>query len=404
MPELARVLRLEALCHLGEAGVPGDERRAPRSRGLRGDHAERLREDRRHDARVREREQVHEVAVLEGAREERLPGVGDALELSPVVAEADDHRTRVHPSNRLEEHVDALVLEELAEVDDGRRVAGEECLEPLGVSLVRQSLVGVPRVGRVAPGLFDEPGERLGARTGPPLLDVHSRRDLVHALDVAADLLEDLADVRRPDEDGRRPGEHLSPPRLQLRPAAHRVLELGAVRLHGVGSPGRRPDRAAEQDVVAEEEVRGKPLPHRCGVRLDPAVKLLPGAVVQEPDPVSRVAILDEDGEQAAHVRPHDLGSSEVVALCVALLREDDDVVALPRPLARELARVDVRPRSAEQVPVPDEDAHHPHPAERAAAASHSLGGSERTPARGVRSGGSRGRREGRRPGSTCGR
>ena len=40
------------------------------------------------------------------------------------------------------------------------------------------------------------------------------------------------------------------------------------------------------------------------------------------------------------------------------LLAEHGDVVPVARPLARELARVDVRPRAAEQVPVPDEDAH----------------------------------------------
>ena len=56
--------------------MPGDERRAAAGGGLGGDHPERLREDRRHDGRVGERQQVDEVAVLERAREERRAGGG----------------------------------------------------------------------------------------------------------------------------------------------------------------------------------------------------------------------------------------------------------------------------------------------------------------------------------------
>ena len=56
------------------------------------DHAERLREDRRHDRDVGERQQVHEVAVLERPGEERRPRAACRLRSSsaPVVAEADD--------------------------------------------------------------------------------------------------------------------------------------------------------------------------------------------------------------------------------------------------------------------------------------------------------------------------
>ena len=54
--------------------MAGDERRAAGGGGLRGDHAERLREDRGDDGGVGEREQVDEVAVLERTGEEHATG------------------------------------------------------------------------------------------------------------------------------------------------------------------------------------------------------------------------------------------------------------------------------------------------------------------------------------------
>ena len=85
-------------------------------------------------------------------------------------------RRRAHPAReRLEQHVDALVAQELPEVDDGRLVAGEERGETLGVSLVRESLVRVARIRRIAACFGDERGERRVTRLRPPLLDVDTR-------------------------------------------------------------------------------------------------------------------------------------------------------------------------------------------------------------------------------------
>ncbi len=254
--------------------------------------------------------------------------------------------------------MDALVVEELSEVDDGRRVVGEEGCEPLGVPFVREPLVGVRRVRRVSAALRDESGERLVAWLRPPRFDVHARRHLVHAVDVAAHLLEHLPYVRGADEHGVRSREHLPPPRFELRPAAHRVLELGAVRLHRVARARGLADRAAEEHVVAEDEVGREALAKGARVRLDPAVELLARAVLEKLDLVALVVVEDEGREQPAHVRLHDLGRSQVVQLRMRLLTEHGHVVPRPRPLARELPRVHVRPRPAEQVPVPEEDAH----------------------------------------------
>ena len=251
---LGRVRLLEAGGDLGQARVPRDERRRPGRGGLGGDHPERLGEDRRNDADVRKWKQVHEVAVLERAREER-PRRRRGLELGAVVAEADDHRAGVEAAQRLEQEVDALVADQLAEVDDRRLVAGQELGEALGVPLVREPLLGVPRVRGVAARLLDERAQSLVPRLGPELVDVHSRRHLVHVVDVTADVLEHLPDVGRADERRLRGGEALGAPARELGPAAHRVLELGAVRLHGVARAARTRHRPSHQHVVREDDV-----------------------------------------------------------------------------------------------------------------------------------------------------
>ena len=338
--------------------MAGDERRTTGGGGLGGDHAEGFREDRRDDARVREREQVHEVAVLERAGEEGPLGIGESLELFSIVAEAHDDGARVDALERLEKDVDALVQEELPEVDDGRLVARQERRETLGVPLVRQALVRVPRVRRVSSALGDEPGERLVTRARAPLVDIHARRHLAHAVDVAANLLQDFADVRRADEHGAGLREHGLPPRLELGPAAHGVLELGPVGLHGIGGAGGGAYGSAEEHVVAENEIGRKVLTDRGGIRLDPEVELRACAVLEELDVVALVVVEDEHREKAADVRPRHVRGAEVVPLRVRLLGEDGDVVPGPRPLARELTGVDVRAGPAEQVAVPEEDLH----------------------------------------------
>ena len=303
--EVSGVLLLEPVGDLGEPGMAGDERRRARGGSLGSDHPERLGEDRGHDGRVGQRQQVDEVAMLERAGEEDVRP-SEALELLAVVAEADDHRARVDLAQRLEQDVDALVVEELAEVDDRRLRAGEERGEPLGVAVVGQALVLVPRVRRIAPCLLDEAGERLGARPRPPVVDVDPGRYLVDVLDVADDLVEHRADVFRADEDGSRLLERLPPPLGELGTPAQRVLELGAVRLDRERRSRRRSDRPAEEDVVGEDDVGRQVLAQRRGVRLDPALELLPRAVLDELHVVALVAVEHEDGQEPAHVRPHD--------------------------------------------------------------------------------------------------
>ena len=90
---------------------------------------------------------------------------------------------------------------------------------------------------------------------------------------MADDLLEHRANVLRPDIRRLRLCERLSPPLAELWSAAHRVLELGAVRLDAERRTTRRSDRAAHQDMVGEHEVGRHQLAKSSGVRVDVCVR-----------------------------------------------------------------------------------------------------------------------------------
>ncbi len=178
------------------------------------------------------------------------------------------------------------------------------------------------------------------------------------ALDGAADVRHDLANVLGADDRRRRARERLASPAGELLVPAHRVLELGAVCLDDIAHAARCPHGAAEQDVVDEDEVGRAVLTYGGCIRLDPGVELGSGAVLNAFHRVPLVLVHDEDGQEAVHVRPHGRGAAEVEASRIRILREDGHLVALAAPLARELSRVDVRAGPCEQVPVPEVDPH----------------------------------------------
>ena len=350
--------RFEVSGDLGEAGVQRDDRRAARGGSFGGHHAERLREDRGHHARVGEREEVAEVPVLERPREQRPQPVLDCmrLETGALRAEADDDDPRTESVERVEQDVDALLLDQLPEVDDRRGIPGEERGEPFGVPLVGQPLLAVAGVRRIVPGFCEERLESLRSLLGAPQVDVDSGRNLVDALDGAADLGEDGANVRRADEGGAGRCKRFGAPGAELRAAAHRVLELRPVRLHRIRRTGGQPDGPAEQHVVREHEVRGQAVAHRSRVRLHPCFEVVAGALVDEADVVPLVAVEHEHRQEPTDVGSDRRRRAEVVRLRPRLLAQNRDVVPCPAPFASELARVDVRARSSEEISVPEED------------------------------------------------
>ena len=112
---------LQALRDLGQPGMVCDHGRAPGRGRLGGHHPKRLGKDRRHHRRVGKRRQVDEMAVLERTREEHRQALRRA-----VPARLDRGRSRrsrrEQPTSRsaVDQHLHALVLDQLAEVDDGR--------------------------------------------------------------------------------------------------------------------------------------------------------------------------------------------------------------------------------------------------------------------------------------------
>ena len=392
-----RILGSDAGSDLGKTGVMRHEGQRSRGGRLGRDHPEGLREDRRDDGHVGERDQLREVPVLERAGEERA-GRGERLQLVAVVPEAHDDGPRVEVAERLEEDVDAFVAHELAEVQNLRLVAGEEGLEPFGVPLVGEALVRVAGVRRIGAALGEQVAKRLVARQRCEQLDVDSRRDDVHPVDVPDDLVEHLAGVLGADEDRLGTLERLPPPRRQLLVPAHRILELGAVRLHGEARAARGGDGAAEDHVVREDEIGGQALAERFRVRGHVPLALVGREVLYQLCLQALVLVEHERGQEPSDVGAHDPRAAEVVQVRMRLLREDGHVVPGAAPLAREGARVDVGAGASEQIAVPEEDAHRAH-------LHHSrgdmAGARHRTGL--VRSGGSRARRAGRPPGSTCG-
>jgi hypothetical protein len=130
------------------------------------------------------------------------------------------------------------------------------------------------------------------------------------------------------------------------------------VRFHGVARAGGSGYGRAHDDVVCEHEVCGQVLAEDAGIGLDVTPSFVGGQVLDEACLEPLVAVEDERRQHAADVGPDERRPGEVEALRVRLLAEDDDVVPLARPFARERARVDVRARPAEQVAVPEEDSH----------------------------------------------
>ena len=248
------------------------------------------------------------MAVLERAGEERAPGGASASSSRAVVAEADDHGPRVDAAQRLEQQVDALVLDQLPEVDDRRLVAGEEGREPLGVALVGQPLVGVARVRRIAARLREQIGERLVARpratnssTSTPGGTSCTRSTWPTTSSST------LADVGGADEDGarRRPATPAPTPRA---PAVPRIEYSSSepCALTAKRAPVARADRPAEQDVVAKTKSAGRCSRTAAAFASTQRVELRARAVLEQLDLVALVAVEHEDGQQAADVRADD--------------------------------------------------------------------------------------------------
>src|SRR4029077_14662732 len=125
--------------------------------------------------------------MLERAGEERARR-RERLELPAGVAEADEQGPRVKAGERVDQNLDALVLDQLSEVDDGRLLEGEEALKAVGVPLVGQPFLEVARVRRIGARFLEQRGQRFLALFRPELGDIDAGRHDLDSVDMACDL------------------------------------------------------------------------------------------------------------------------------------------------------------------------------------------------------------------------
>ena len=257
----------------------------------------------------------------------------------------------------------ALLTADPADEHDGRGVALEERGEALRVALVRQALVVTLRwIRRIALGLGEKTGQRLVAWPRAEVLDVHAGRDGMAAVEPRSrpeHVVDHPFDVLRAGEDGGGVGKRTASPVAELGVAAHRELELGAVRLDGVRASHRGADRPAEEEVVRQHEVGRKVLAHGGRARLHEALALGPAEILDASSLHVLVAVDDEHRQETAHVGPDHLCPADVVPIGMRILAEDNDLVTEARPGARETARVDIRSGAAQEIAVPEENLHH---------------------------------------------
>ncbi len=167
-----------------------------------------------------------------GPGEERPRPARCASSSSPVVAEADDDRPRVERRERLEQHLDALVLDQLPEVDDRRRArrrrsarAARRCPRPGAAPRRCRGSAGRRRASS------SSAASASLARLRAELVDVDAGRHLVDAVDVADDLLEHSRMCSEPTKTASARASASAPHASSSGPPAHRVLELRPVRL-----------------------------------------------------------------------------------------------------------------------------------------------------------------------------
>ena len=246
--------------------------------------------------------------------------VGLSLEVGALGAEADDHGAAIDVAQCLEQHLHALVVDQLAEVDDGRDIAREKLGQPLGVVLVRQPLARVAGVGRIGAGLGQQAPQGVLPGLRQPGADVDTGRHGADALDRSADLGDDVADVLGADDHRGGAGHRFCTPARELLVAAHRVLELRAVGGHGVARARRLGDRAAENHVAGDDEIGRQSLAHRRGIGGDPGVEFGARRVLHALHAIAVVLVDHEDRQEPADIRADRRGAAEVVLLGVRVL------------------------------------------------------------------------------------
>ena len=253
--------------------------------------------------------------VLERAREEDLEARRLLLQLRAVVAEADDHRSRV-------------LVRATPRAAPARPCSRSACRSrrlsagrPRGT---RRVAPGSPRPGAsrsALPGFGGSSRASATSRSSACALGAgcHSSMSTPRGISCTLSTVPhisrttlrmcSLADYRLC-----RAFEHLAAPHRELLVPAHLVLELRAVRLDYVRRAVTAPTVLDEQHMV-DEESSLPVLVDRRRIRLHPRVELSARAVLHALHLVPLVAVEHEDRQQPADVRPDRLRATEVEPL-----------------------------------------------------------------------------------------
>ena len=110
--------------------------------------------------------------------------------------------------------------------------------------------------------------------------------------------------------------------------------------------------------MVGEDEIGREVTAELRGIELDVALQLRPAQILEQACFQSLVTIEHEHRQERPDLGPNQRRPTDVVALGVALLAEEDNLVSGVAPLPCERACVDVGARPAEQIAVPEKNAH----------------------------------------------
>ena len=248
-----------------------------------------------------------EVPVLERPGEEGRDTAcrGTLLQCRALGPEADDDETGTETGQRVDQDMDALLLDQLAEVDDDGSLRAKE----------GSSRVALPPSGSRSSAFQDSGGSRRAsssrsASAASRDCGTHSSMSTPGGTSTTFSVWPQTSakTLRMCSEPTNVPGRRAAnlPPRRETRVAAHRVLELGTVCLDCEWCSGGGPDRAAEKHVVREHDIGRQERPERGGVRLDPVVELLARTVLHAAHVVAVIAVEDEDRQQAPDVGSQD--------------------------------------------------------------------------------------------------
>ena len=241
-------------------------------------------------------------------------GPAARLECLPVVAEADDHRARIDVAQRLQQDVDALVVEELPEVDDRRLLvlrerppAARRCPRPGAARSALPGFGGSRRASSSSPASASARGRGRQSSTSTPGGTSWTRSTWPTTSCSTSRMCAEPTKTASACSSASLPhAPSASLPRIEYSSSDPCALTANRAPL---AAPTGPPSRT----WFAKTRSAGRCSRSAAAFALDPRVELGPRAVLDELHLVALVAVEHEHRQQPADVRPYGDGAAEVV-------------------------------------------------------------------------------------------